>query len=475
MPVRTLLWLAVGLSLAPVAAPAADKLSKEDKKWLEEEVSPIILPTEEKAFKDLKSQDRLEFQKIFWARRDPNPDLEAVKPENAYKAEYYQLKAEVDKRFAGLRRSGALTDCGRIYLVLGEPDEVRREGQPDGAGRRSSETWFYRDKPSSPIKFAGGELQVGLDENCELPLDAGRFREQIRRIAELKIIRPDLDYRIGKDGRLVKLVDQLPRPSPARTLLKDGRKDFAIETEDHYLKVADGGTALVGLVHGDAAGMSVQEGAGGQTVKLTVTALASDAEGKATATYEQATNAVVKDGRFLAAYRLGLTPGKYTVRAGAIEISSMKGAVVDHPVEVPDFNTGELSATLIITADMEENVTFDLAHPFGAFQLGNSRIIPRFGGAFTTKDSLFFFYQFYDARVDEQTAKASVVASVTMKKGDKPVARAGDQPFEATIGGTVIGPVPLEKYEPGSYRVELKVTDNVTKKTVEQAVAFELK
>jgi GWxTD domain-containing protein len=475
MSARTLFWLAVGLSLAPAAAPAADKLSKEDKKWLEEEVAPIILPAEERAFKDLKSGDRAEFQHIFWARRDPNPDLEAVKPDNAFKAEYYELKAKADERFKGMGRPGSLTDCGRVFLILGEPDDVREEGRPEGLVRRSPETWTYKDKPDTGVKFTGGQMQVGLDENCQLPPGSNRFREQLVRLAEVRIIRPDLDYKAGKDGRLVKLIDQLPKPSPARTLLKEGRKDFTIATEDHYLKVADGGTALVGLVEGDAAGMSVQEGAAGQTVKLTVTALASDADGKATATYEQATTAPVKDGRFLASYRLGLKPGKYAVRAGAIELSSAKGAVVDRPVEVPDFNTGELSATLIITGDMEENVTLDLTHPFAAFQLGNSRIIPRFGGAFTTKDSVYFFYQYYDARVDEQTGKASVVATVTMKRGDKPVARAGDVPFDAAVGGTVVGPVPLEKYEPGSYRVELKVTDNITKKTIDQAVAFELK
>ena len=102
-------------------------------------------------------------------------------------------------------------------------------------------------------------------------------------------------------------------------------------------------------------------------------------------------------------------------------------------------------------------------------------LAPQRGQIFSKGDAISIFYQYYDARVDEQTTKASVVATVTMKKGDKPVARAGDQPFDAAVGGTVIGPVPLEKYEPGTYRVELKVTDNVTKKTAERVVTFELK
>ena len=62
-----------------------------------------------------------------------------------------------------------------------------------------------------------------------------------------------------------------------------------------------------------------------------------------------------------------------------------------------------------------------------------------------------------------------------MKKGDKPVARAGDQPFDAVVGGTVICPVPLEKYEPGPYTIELKAIDNVTQKTISLVVPFEIK
>jgi len=473
---RTLLWIALGTALAPAAASAGDKLSKDDKKWLEEEVAPIILPSEEKLFKDLKSADRAEFQKIFWARRDPNTDLESLKPDNAYKAEYLQLKALADERFKGLGRPGSLTDCGRIFVVLGEPDQIKLEGQPDGASRRGPETWVYREKPNSPIKFSGGEMQVSVDQRCDLPEGATRFREQLRRLAELKVIHPDVDYRFGKDGRLVKLADLLPKPSPGRALLKEGRKDFALETEDHYLKVADGGTALVGLVQGDATGLAVQDSPAGKTVKLTIAAQATNDEGRVVASYEQATNAVVTaDGHFLAAYRLGLKPGHYTVHAAAIELSSQKGSVVDHPVDVPDFNKGELTATLIITGDLQDAPTPDPTHPFAPFQLGNSRIVPRFGSVFAKSDSLYFFYQYYDAQLDEQTGKASVVSSVVVKKGEKPVARAGDQPFDAVVGGTVIGPVPLEKYEAGDYQIDLKLTDNVAKKSIEVTVPFAIK
>src|SRR5262245_74990 len=83
-------------ALLPVAAPAfAQKMDKDEKKFIDD-VRPILLPDEEKTWKGLKDKaDRLEFQKIFWARRDPDLDT----PANEYQAEYEKVKAEVDAAY----------------------------------------------------------------------------------------------------------------------------------------------------------------------------------------------------------------------------------------------------------------------------------------------------------------------------------------------------------------------------------------
>src|SRR5437762_1493012 len=118
MSLRLRRALAVALvSLAPVSV-RADKLDKDDKRWLDE-VRPLMLPDEEKTFRDLKDKaDRVEFQKIFWARRDPNLDT----AENEYKAEYDAKRAEADRQFKVGSQAGSLTDCGRVYILLGKPD-----------------------------------------------------------------------------------------------------------------------------------------------------------------------------------------------------------------------------------------------------------------------------------------------------------------------------------------------------------------
>ena len=103
--------LLLALALLPPGLAAAQKLDKDDKKWLDD-VRPILLPDEEKTYKGLKEKaDRLEFQKIFWARRD----ADLATPENEFQAEY--VKARADRRpEVQVLRTGRLVHGLRPHL-----------------------------------------------------------------------------------------------------------------------------------------------------------------------------------------------------------------------------------------------------------------------------------------------------------------------------------------------------------------------
>src|SRR5687768_8525204 len=154
--------IAVLLWLGPPAA-VAQKLDKDAKKWLDD-VRPIILPDEEKTYRDLKDKgDRDEFQKIFWARRDPNPDT----PQNEFQEDYLRSKAEADAQFRVAGTRGSETDCGRVFILLGKPDEMKAQPVAEEPMLRPPETWTYRDRPGQT--FAGGEAKISFSGNCELP------------------------------------------------------------------------------------------------------------------------------------------------------------------------------------------------------------------------------------------------------------------------------------------------------------------
>ena len=129
------------LLAVPLTAAGQDRfpLSDEHGKWLEDEVVYIISDREQDAFEKLQSEaEREAFIAAFWRRRDPEP----LTPENEYRIEHYQRIDYANLRLGGeTAMPGWLTDRGRIYIQLGEPEE--RETFASIPGLYQTELWFY--------------------------------------------------------------------------------------------------------------------------------------------------------------------------------------------------------------------------------------------------------------------------------------------------------------------------------------------
>ncbi len=116
------------------------KLPERYKKWLEEEVVYIIAPVEKEVFQQLKTdRERDFFIQAFWKHRDPSPgDIE-----NEFKQEHLRRIIFSTRYFGrGVTKPGWRTDRGRIYIMLGEPNDIQRfEGKTQVY---PSEVWFYQ-------------------------------------------------------------------------------------------------------------------------------------------------------------------------------------------------------------------------------------------------------------------------------------------------------------------------------------------
>jgi GWxTD domain-containing protein len=464
---RLIVGVAAAGALA-AASQAADKLEKEQKKWLES-VWAIMLPEEEKLYKDLKKDDRPEFEKIFWARRDP--DLGT--PENEYQAEHARNAAEADKLYKVPGKTGSTTDCGRVFLLLGAPDTV--EKQDEGVGPRAPELWTYRDKPN--LTFKDGQIQIGFDPECRLPQGA-RFGEQLDRLAEGRIANPNIDYKRAGDGRLVKLADLLPKPTPVQALLKEPRQEFPLQAQPKlFMRGSGGATYVAVLARGEATGIVAAEAAGKKQTLL-VAAQALDESGKLGAsTPEQEVAADIgSDGSFVASSGLTLKPGKYTLKLGVLDGASQKGSVASVPVVVPNFATGEVAVSeILVLSDVVEGAAADPKNPLAAFFLGSMQMVPRFGEAFSKSDAVQMLALIYNAQTDPTTGKASLTAQYSVSKDGKTVTSGEQQSFDTTQAVTAVGPVPLEKFPPGTYSVRLKVVDALAQKEVAKEATFAVK
>jgi GWxTD domain-containing protein len=92
--------------------------------WLNEDAVYIITPEERKAFLQLNSDtERDQFIEMFWQRRNPTPD----EFQNPVEEEHYRRIEFANEHFAAVKLpwlEGWKTDRGRIYIILGPPDEI---------------------------------------------------------------------------------------------------------------------------------------------------------------------------------------------------------------------------------------------------------------------------------------------------------------------------------------------------------------
>lgn len=108
-----------------------------------DEVRVIITPEEEDVFLRLESDTQRDiFMDDFWRVRDPS----AGTPKNEYKEEYERRLEHVEKHFGrGTPRQGRDTDRGRMYLLLGEPMNIKTFPWTQLA--YPAEMWWFHANP----------------------------------------------------------------------------------------------------------------------------------------------------------------------------------------------------------------------------------------------------------------------------------------------------------------------------------------
>jgi GWxTD domain-containing protein len=494
----------LGALLVAGAAPGTAEGPAIDTRRFPRLARVLLLPEEDVLLKDLKDdKDRREFQKIFWARRDPTPGT----PANEFEDNVRAVWKHADDLFSYPNQKGSETGCGQVLALLGRPEETRdksdipRQPSVDVTGRggrelpaapgpgrqfdnsaylregstREPETWVYRDRPGLPYTFTGAELRIAFDAECRYAEGAGFLGEDLRKAAAAFVTRPDIAYTRGSDGHLVPLaaaaVASTGASAGARELLATPRTDFPLAAESKLLLRAPKGEAYVaGLVQTSA-------GAATALARLSLAAQAADAAGQAVASSAREVSVLPQaDGSLVASWGLSLKPGRYKVTVAAL-LPEQRGSTAAVEVEVPDFGGGKLvSSPLVVYPDEPAAAgSADARDPYAAMQLGPMRLHPRFGNLFTPSDSLMVVATLYGAKLDAASGQAGLRSRYSILKDGKPVARGAEDVFTTPDAVASVGPIPLASYAPGAYVVRLDVTDTVTKQTLRQEVPFEIR
>jgi GWxTD domain-containing protein len=506
------------------------ELSKVYKKWLDEDVVYIITDEERAAFKQLSNdEERDQFIEAFWQRRDPTPDTE----ENEYKEEHYARIAYANEHFAaGI--PGWKTDRGRIYIVYGKPDEI--DSHPsggtyerpieEGGGETSTypfEDWRYRyiedigqeviiefvdtcmcgeyhmtmdrsekdallytpnagltlyeqmGMASKTQRFTGG----GLERLGAGPMSANLQSKQFDRLEQFaKLQRPPA----------VKFKDLEEEVVSSKVILNpmpfDVRADFVKVTSDTVLV-----PVTIQMKNRDITFVNKD---GVQRGTVNIFGRVSTLMGKAVQTFEDTVQVDVpaellpKTAENASVYwkALPLRPGRYKLDIAVKDVNGDRKGRWARGIMVPEFSDDKLATSTLIVADQMEPVPTKTIGT-GNFVIGAMKIRPRVAPA-NGKPAVFkkdrdqklnFWIQVYNLGVDEKTHKPSAtfeydIVNMATNKSVVQKVETTDQMGSVGEQVTLQKTIASANLQPGVYKIEIKVNDNISKQTADPSAMF---
>jgi GWxTD domain-containing protein len=505
------------------------ELSKTYKKWLNEDVVWIISDEERAAFKQLSNdEERDNFIEAFWQRRDPTPDTE----ENEYKEEHYRRIAYANEHFAaGI--PGWKSDRGRMYIMYGPADEVDshpsggsyERPMEEGGGETSTfpfEDWRYRylegigqeviiefvdtcmcgdyhmtidrsekdalkytpnagltmyesmGMSSKADRFSGG----GLEQLGAGPMSSQQQTKQFDRLEQFAKLQapPPVKFKDLEEIVNTKLITNL--------MPFDVRSDFVKVTGDTVLV-----PITIQMKYRD---ITFANKDGVQRGTVNIFGRVSTLTGRVVQTFEDTAQVDVpaellpRTAENSSVYwkALPLRPGRYKVEIAVKDVNGDRKGLWSRGIVVPEYSDDKLSTSTLIVADQMESVpTKDVST--GSFVIGVTKVRPRVAPA-NGKPALFkrsldqkvnFWMQVYNLGVDEKTHKPSATFEfdIVNVATNKPVVQKTESTEQM---GNVGEQVTLQKsiasanLQPGIYRIEIKVNDNISKQTVDPSATF---
>jgi GWxTD domain-containing protein len=517
--------------LSPQEKKANEKRFKQEvsgayKKWLDEDVRWIITDEERSAFKQLSNdEERDQFIEAFWQRRDPTPDT----IENEFKEEHYRRIAYANEHFAaGI--PGWKTDRGRMYIMYGPADEI--ESHPsggsyerpmeEGGGETSTfpfEDWRYRylegigqeviiefvdpcmcgdyhmtmDRSEKDALLYTPNAGLTLYEQQGMSSKASRFNGGLERLGQGPFTQNNGAKEFDRLEQFAKLnkppavkfkdLEEIVSHKITVNLMPfDVRADFVKVTSDTVL------TPVTIQIKNRDITFANKDGVQRGTVNIfgRVTTLS----GRIAQTFEDTvqvdvpTELLPKTAENSQIYwkALPLKPGHYRLDIVVKDVNGDRAGNWSRSLMVPDFSEDRLAASSLIVADqMYPVATKDIGT--GSFVIGTMKVRPRVQAAdgkpiaFKRGQKMNFWMQVYNLTVDEKTHKPSATFSyeVINTATNKSVVHTTESTDQM---GNVGDQVTLQKslaaanLEPGLYRIEIKVNDNISKQTVGPTATF---
>ncbi len=498
------------------------------KKWLDNDVRWIITPEEMTAFKALSNdEERDNFIEQFWLRRDPTPDT----VENEFKEEHYRRIEYANEHFAsGI--PGWRTDRGRVYIVFGPPDSIDshpsggtyERPQEEGGGETSTypfETWRYRY-----IEGIGQEVEMEFVDDCmcgkyELTIDrskkdallnvpgaglttyeqmglankADRFTGGgLERLGQGAFTQGNASNEFDRLERYGKIMSQPPVKFKDLDEIVNHKIRYNLMPFDvavDYVKATDTTVLVPITIQLKNKDITFTEKDGVAHGVVNILGRVTTLTGKIVQTFEDTVSIdtpkdLLEKTRDKASVywkalplRAGL-PYKLDIVVKDVANGDGRVGTYQRGIRTPkmDEDQGLMASSLILADKMEKVPTRDIGA--GDFVLGTTKVRPRVSpsngapATFKREEKFNFWMQVYNLGVDQKTNKSSATIEyeIVNTATNQPVLKTSESSSDWGNTGdqvTVEKSLPLASLAPGTYQLNIKVSDNISKQSITPA------
>lgn len=489
-----------------------------DKSWRAGPPRYLLTRNEDKAFKRLGTdEERAGFIERFWVRRDPTPET----PFNEFRAEIHRRVASANQLFKDSPIPGWKTDRGKIYVLMGPPDEIIQDTV--AREHRGTLLWTYRNTtrqdlgPGMVVAFARdttGEFVMTVRPSDVANVNKGlaphtpnmgwesflygddpRNNPARPEYLASRGVDPLLRSRgvFGGSSDLSLLGDLTKLQLPDHEVLNEqvvtrtfyGRLPLQVRVD--YFKATAERTFLTLTLGVRSSSVRFRRGPTGiEAPDVSISAQITSEENPQERlqlespghfTSSPRNPSARYDENLLWQARVALKPGIYKANF-ALE-DRVKGNIAIHQanLEVPDFYDPSLQMSSVILADGLESAPEGSDSGRTPYVFGRWRLVPRLEPELKRSQSAAFYFQVYNARPDPVTGRPLLDVSYrfhVLRDGQfEPIGEAIVLTAQTTEVHAYT--MPLASIAPGAYLVRVEARDTLSGQTTFREVLFKIR
>jgi GWxTD domain-containing protein len=460
--------------------------------WREGPVRYIITKEEDRTYKALKTeQERASFIDIFWKRRDPSPRTEI----NEFKERFRNRALDANQLYAETAAPGWKSDMGKVYILVGPPDEMVRDRVP--RSNRGTVMWIYRSPPFPDLpgntviafaKNATGEFVLSTRPTWDSDVAHGlslmgpkatdpEFNLPMINGKDPLLLSQGVPYSQGEfETRFIYgRMQQLPPKEEA--ILHDvvtARSTFdafPFKSRYSFFKTASENTLVTVTLAIRTTSVQYRNILGKESPDLELFGKFVDQDhpenqvsissGELFAPAPQNEKAGIDDFLLFQAV-VPLKPGRYLAVFAAEDKVASKVGTFREPLVVPPMTQAEklMLSSITLAQSLESEAQAEGEKP-SPFRFGSLKVVQAGQGAFRTTDSLNCYYQIYNAKKDDSGAASLDIDYEYFATRDGK---------EISLGKIHVGPtpsqvqaysLPLERFPKGEYKLRVEVVDRL--------------